>query len=124
MKKDTLFLIIAALTLFITWRMFRLNKKTTEKQTKTTTTDPDPLDILGDNPNDEAETTETVEILTEKVTYEDCPYCGTPNARILRVIDQNGKVVKKKVECGNKSCPGMGGKIQTKVTTTKFVETR
>ena len=113
MKKDTLFLIIAALTLYLTWRMFRIKKTETGSRAPEKT----PLNpLLPENPaGGEAE-----DVLTEEVSVEKCPYCGTYPAEVLRVKNSAGDTVKfKLLMCPNKSCPGsMGGKV-TPLATTK-----
>lgn len=94
MKKDTLYLIIAALTLYITWRMFRMNKKKTETQVKAA----GKINLGLADP--------AVENEVISVTLEDCPYCGTHNAQITRWRDAAGNVVRMEVACPNKGCPG------------------
>lgn len=110
MKKDTLFLIIAALTLYLTWRMFRIKKAETGSRAPEKTPLPEGLipRPWGNPDGGEAEDT-----LTEEVSVEKCPYCGTYPAEVLRVKNAAGDTVKfKLLMCPNKSCPGsMGGKV-------------
>lgn len=124
MKKDTLFLIIAALTLYLTWRMFRIKKTETggranEKTPGTGDLIPHPGTLDGGEAED---------VLTEEVSVEKCPYCGTYPAEVLRVKNAAGDTVKfKLLMCPNKSCPGsMGGKVTplAKYKSTKLVTAR
>lgn len=122
MKKDTLFLIIAALTLYLTWRMFRIKKTETgghapEKTPGTGGLIPDPGTLDGG---------ESEDVLTEEVSVEKCPYCGTYPAEVLRVKNAAGDTVKfKLLMCPNKSCPGSyGGKIVTESRSSKFAVER
>lgn len=115
MKKDTLYLIIAALTLFIAWRTYRVNKKELEKVGNY------PLGLLGDEilhgdnptldldnnkPADPSQQDEDAKYLVKKVAYEQCPYCGAANAQVTRWYNKQGVEVKRAVACNNKSCPG------------------
>lgn len=125
MKKDTLFLIIAALTLFIAWRTYRLHKKNNDGKTEPDTEPdngggnggnggiaPDP-NITPLDPSDPNEpNTGSEGELISLTTTEKCPYCGTPGAEVTRIgRSLTGKMLIKTVVCPNKSCPGsMGGK--------------
>lgn len=131
MKKDTLFLIIAALTLFVAWRTYRLHKKNNGGNSEPDTEpdngggnggngggnpnpnphiwpniDPIYLDPLYlDNPSDP--NPGTGDELISLTTIEKCPYCGTSNAEVTRVGHSlTGKMFIKTVVCPNKSCPG------------------
>ena len=115
MKKDTLYLIIAALTLFIAWRTYRVNKKELEKvgnnpggvpgdetpDDNNPTPDPD-----NNKPADPSQQDEDAKYLVKKVAYEKCPYCGAANAEVTRWYNKQGVEVKRAVACNNKSCPG------------------
>lgn len=136
MKKDKLYLIIAALTLFIAWRTYRLHKKNNGGKTEPDTEpdngggnggngggngggnpNPNPdiepnIDPLNpDNPSDPNPGTGNE--LISLTTTEKCPYCGTPGAEVTRIGHSlTGKMFIKTVVCPNKSCPGsMGGKV-------------
>lgn len=122
MKKDTLFLIIAALTLFIAWRTYRLHKKNNAEKTEPDTEpdngggnpnpniNPNIEPISPDNPEEPNTGDEEPISVT---TTEKCPYCGTPGAEVTRIGHSlTGKMFVKTVMCPNKSCPGsMGGKV-------------
>lgn len=131
MKKDTLFLIIAALTLFIAWRTYKLHKKNNGGKTEPDT-EPDngggngggnggngggnpnpnpgiepnidPLDP--DNPIEPEPGTNSEELIS-RTTIEKCPYCGTPGAEVTRIgRSLTSNMFIKTVVCPNKSCPG------------------
>ena len=125
MKKDTLFLIIAALGLYIAWRTYRLQKKNNGGKTEPDTEpdngggnggngggNPNPninpnIDPLNpDNPSDPNPGTTGNELISP-TTIEKCPYCGTPGAEVTRIGHSlTGKMFVKTVMCPNKSCPG------------------
>lgn len=109
MKASTLYIIIAALTLYLTWRMFRIKKTETGSRANEKTPlpgglIPHPWGLDG---------VKAADTLTEEVSVEKCPYCGTYPAEVLRVKNAAGDTVKfKLLMCPNKSCPGsMGGKV-------------
>ena len=125
MKKDTLFLIIAALGLYIAWRTYRLHKKNNGGKTEPDT-EPDNgggnggngggnphinpnIDPLNpDNPDNPSDPNPgTGDELISLTTTEKCPYCGTPGAEVTRIGHSlTGKMFIKTVVCPNKSCPG------------------
>lgn len=107
MKKNTLYLIIAIISLYIAWRTFRINKDIRDTQRSMAQPETEPAD-----PNGVPAPIPTA-YGREKVvtTIEDCPYCGTSNAEITRTY-KNGKVIKMSVVCPYKSCPGPYGKVK------------
>lgn len=64
-----------------------------------------PAEPSADNdPHNPTPTPSLEPVITEKVTIENCPYCGTSNATVTRVY-QDGHLLKMQVACNNKSCP-------------------
>ena len=115
MKNTLFYLIIAAIVIYVIYRI----RKPAAKPTATTTTETPSNSGLFVSPSGGGSDTGTVdpgepqandEIIVKTETG-DCPYCGTHNAEITRYI-KNGKVIKMSVMCGNKSCPGGYGKVK------------
>lgn len=147
MKKDTLFLIIAAVLIYVFYHRKKTNQNKFYISTDNTNTDagnsggswnggggtpPNPNTTTEIPPTPPASTTTNADEdrLYPVVTTEKCPYCGTPNAIVTRWYESgeaDNRPVKIEVECGNKSCPGsMGGSAISKslIKTDKFVSAR
>lgn len=112
MKKDTLYLIIALLSLYIAWRSYSMNKrhigKTKQKTEPVTEKANDEKEHIVPDPNHHTP--------LKLSSFEDCPYCGTHNAEVTRTQFADGTMRITEVVCPNKSCPGHG----TKPTDKKF----
>ena len=139
MKKSTLFLIIAIVSLYIAWRTFRINKDIRDAQESITEPGTEPANpnavpekpvnrirVPRINKNKYAPAVVITADQRERVvtTYDNCPYCGTPNAEIKRTY-QGNTLIATDVFCNNKSCPGSyGGKIVTESKSSKFAVER
>lgn len=109
MKNTLFYLIIAAIVIYVIYRMRKPAAKPTATQTTTTTETPSNSGLFvapsgGGSDTGTVDPGEPQPATTETTTIENCPYCGTPNAQVTRHI-RNGKIVKTIILCDNKSCP-------------------
>lgn len=108
MKNTLYYLIIAAIVIYVIYRMKKPANQTPGTTTPTTGT-PSNSGLFvtpsggGSNPGT-GDPGEPQPVVTEKTTIEDCPYCGTKDAEVTRIYS-NGRLVKMDVLCDNKSCP-------------------